>query len=114
MPVILGELERAAHDIGETELQRAKAQLRAGLLMTLENPAARAGQIARQILLFGRHHPGRGAGRSASTRSRVDDIRQLAEEIITGSRPTLAAVGPLDGLMSAEKVAERFGARLSA
>ena len=113
MPVILGELERAAHDIGETELMRAKAQLRAGLLMTLENPAARAGQLARQILLFGRHIPVvELAGRIDAIT--VEEIRKLAEDIITGSRPTLAAVGPLDGLMSAEKVAERFGAHLSA
>ena len=36
------------------ELQRAKAQLRAGLLMTLESPIARAGQMARHILVHGR------------------------------------------------------------
>ena len=57
MPVVLGELERAAHDITEAELARARAQLRAGLLMTLESPAARAGQLARQILIFGRVIP---------------------------------------------------------
>jgi predicted Zn-dependent peptidase len=113
MPVILGELERAAHDIGETELMRAKAQLRAGLLMTLENPAARAGQLARQILLFGRHIPVVELAERIDAIT-VEEIRKLAEDIITGSRPTLAAVGPLDGLMSAEKVAERFGAHLSA
>ena len=33
---------------------RAKAQLRAGLLMTLESPIARAGQMARHILIHGR------------------------------------------------------------
>ncbi len=113
MPVILGELERAAHDIGETELQRAKAQLRAGLLMTLENPAARAGQLARQMLLFNRHIPVKELAERIDAIT-VEEIRQLAEDIITGSRPTLAAVGPLDGMMSAEKVAEHFGARLSA
>ncbi len=113
MPVILGELERAAHDIGETELQRAKAQLRAGLLMTLENPAARAGQLARQMLLFGRHIAVKELAERIDAIT-VGEIRKLAEEIITGSRPTLAAVGPLDGMMSAEKVAEHFGARQSA
>jgi predicted Zn-dependent peptidase len=113
MPVILGELERAAHDIGETELHRAKAQLRAGLLMTLENPAARAGQLARQILLFGRHIPVKELAERIDSIS-VGEIRKLAEDIITGSRPTVAAVGPLDGLMSDDKLAEHFGARLSA
>ena len=113
MPVILGELERAAHDINETELNRAKAQLRAGLLMTLESPAGRAGQLARQLLLFGRPIPVEElAGRiNAIT---VEALRKLAEEIFTGSPPTLTAVGPLDGMMSPEKVAERFGARLNA
>ncbi len=35
-------------------MTRAKAQLRAGLLMTLESPIARAGQMARHILIHGR------------------------------------------------------------
>ena len=81
------------HDIDERELDRARAQLRAGLLMTLESPAARAGQIARQILLFGRADPDRGTGRARSRRSRVADVRDLAGDIFTGSAPTLAAVG---------------------
>src|SRR5260370_39198425 len=34
MPVIVDELERAADDMDENELKRARAQLRAGLLMT--------------------------------------------------------------------------------
>ncbi len=113
MPVIVGELERAAHDINETELNRAKAQLRAGLLMALESPAARAGQLARQLLLFGRPIPIEElVGRIDAIT--VGELRKLAEDIMTGSPPTLAAIGPLDGLMSREKVAERFGARLNA
>ncbi len=46
----------------DKEVKRARAQLRAGLLMTLESPAARAGQLARQLLLFGRDHPARRTG----------------------------------------------------
>ena len=113
MPVVLGELERAAVDIDDRELSRAKAQLRAGLLMTLESPAARAGQIARQILLFGRTIPIEELVGRIDAIS-VGDVRALAETLVTGSKPTLAAVGPLDGMISAEKLAERFGARASA
>ena len=47
MPVVIDELQRAAETITEDEVNRARAQLRAGLLMTLESPASRAGQIAR-------------------------------------------------------------------
>jgi predicted Zn-dependent peptidase len=110
MPVMLGELERAAHDIETRELDRARAQLRAGLLMTLESPTARAGQLARQILLFGRHIP------TAELVARVnaitvDDIRKLAEDIFTGSRPTVAAVGSLEKMMGHDAIAHRLGAR---
>jgi predicted Zn-dependent peptidase len=113
MPVMLGELERAAHDIDERELDRARAQLRAGLLMTLESPAARAGQIARQILLFGRLIPVDElvARINAIT---VANVRSLAEDIFTGSKPTVAAVGAPESMMSHDKIAERFGARVGA
>src|SRR5690606_15557901 len=52
--VILDELKRAAEDIAEEELVRARAQYRAGLLMARESASSRASQIAKQILLFGR------------------------------------------------------------
>lgn len=113
MPVVLGELERAAHDIDERELDRARAQLRAGILMTLESPTARAGQLARQLLLFGRPIPvDELVGRINAIA--VEDLRALATDILTGSTPTLAAVGSLDGLTSYEQLAERFGARVAA
>jgi predicted Zn-dependent peptidase len=113
MPVILGELERAAHDIDERELQRARAQLRAGLLMTLESPAARAGQIARQLLFFGRPIPIEELVEKIEAIS-VEKIRNLATRIFTGSTPTLAAVGALDGMMDQAEVAKRFGVKVDA
>jgi len=108
MPVILGELERAAHDINADELNRARAQLKAGLLMTLESPMARTGQLARQLLLFGRPIPVEEIVARIDTIT-VADVRNLAAAIVTGSAPTLAAVGPLDGLISHDKVAAHFG-----
>ncbi len=46
-----------AKDVSSQELDRAKAQGRAGLVMSLESPAARAGQMARQMLGYGRVPP---------------------------------------------------------
>ena len=54
VPLVLDELRKMTDGVTAAELQRAKAQLRAGLLMTLESPIARAGQIARHILVHGR------------------------------------------------------------
>jgi predicted Zn-dependent peptidase len=110
MPVILGELERAAHDIDERELDRARAQLRAGLLMTLESPAGRAGQIARQMLLFGRPIPTEELVQKINAIG-VDTIRSLAADIFTNSEPTVAAVGALDGMMRRDQIVARLGVR---
>lgn len=113
MPVLIGELERAAHDISEKEVKRSRAQLRAGLLMTLESPAARAGQIARQLLIFGRVIPTEELVAQIEAIS-VDNIRDLATRIFTSGRPTLAAVGALNGMMDHAEVSRRLGAKLDA
>ena len=109
MNVMVGELERSAGDIDEKELNRARAQLRAGLLMTLESPAARAGQLARQLLLFGRPIP------VEELVSRIDaitvaEVRALAAEIFTRRRPTVTGIGGIAGMMGLEGVSDRFAA----
>jgi predicted Zn-dependent peptidase len=47
----------AAEDLTEAEVQRARVQIEAGMLMMLETPQGRADQIARSIELFGRIIP---------------------------------------------------------
>ncbi|MCX5579601.1 M16 family metallopeptidase [Kaistia terrae] len=108
MPVLLGELERSSLDVTEAELSRSRAQMRASLLMSLESPAARAGQVARQLLLFGRPIP------VEEIVARIDDVsvsrvRELAHRIFTGSSPTVAAIGPIDKLVNHGKIGERLG-----
>jgi len=113
MPVILGELERVSVDVSETELKKARAQMRAGLLMSLESPSARAGQLARQILVFGR--PLSSAELIARIEAvTVDRVRHLASAIFTESAPTLAAIGPVGGLLTREQIAERLGSMATA
>jgi predicted Zn-dependent peptidase len=113
MEVVTGELRRAADDINQGELDRARAQLRAGLLMTLESPAARAGQIARQMQLFGRVIPIDELVAKVDAIT-VGQVRDLAGAIVTGSAPTVAAVGPSRGLDGADRLADQLGARVPA
>jgi predicted Zn-dependent peptidase len=47
-------VERAAADLSEAELNRARAQVEAGILMALETPQGRADAMARSIEIFGR------------------------------------------------------------
>src|SRR5205823_12011787 len=57
MRVVVSEINAAAETINEAEVARAKAQMKAGLLMALESSTARAEQLARQMLNWGRPVP---------------------------------------------------------
>jgi predicted Zn-dependent peptidase len=104
VPVIVNELRRAGEDIGQEELNRARAQYRAGLMMSHESASARASQIARQMLLF---------GRPIATEELVDRLSKLTVERLTdlssrlfSTRPTLAAIGPVSALPAFEAVGD--------
>ncbi|SON54666.1 Protease 3 precursor [Hartmannibacter diazotrophicus] len=103
------ELKRAAETISEAEVARARAQLRAGLLMTLESPAARAGQIARHILFHGRAIPLDEMVREIN-RVGVQDVRNFIVRLMTQAPPTLSAIGPIKGLPGLDVIAGKLGA----
>ena len=54
MPVLCDEIRRLGDGLDRAELERARAQLKAGLLMSLESTAARCEQQAAHMLVFGR------------------------------------------------------------
>ena len=97
VPVIIDELRKSSETIHQQEIDRARAQIRAQLLMGQESPSARAGQIARQMILYGRPIPNpemmeRLAG---ITTERLTD---LAGRLFFDTMPTLSAVGPIEKL----------------
>ncbi len=103
LAVTLEATTRAARDLDETEIARAKAQLKVSLLSALETPGGRIERNARQILAWGRVIP------AAEVIAKVDavtveDVRRVAATMLAGS-PTLAAIGPIAGLPSLERIA---------
>lgn len=54
IPVIAHEMQSLTGQIKPGEIARAQAQMRAGLLMTLESTSSRVEQIGRQMLVYGR------------------------------------------------------------
>lgn len=97
MPVLLNELRHAGENISQAGLNRARAQIGAGLLMSLESPAARAGQLARQLLLFGRPITNEELMDRLNALT-IDRLSELSDTLFSGSEPTLAALGPIDTL----------------
>lgn len=112
-PVLVDELGRAAQDIEQADIDRSKAQIRAGLMMSLESPAARAGQIARQLMIHGE------VLSLEEIQARIgavtlETVRSAAAKTFAGT-PSLSVVGPkTSGLplaLDAAAVAERLGHR---
>jgi predicted Zn-dependent peptidase len=106
MPVALDCLAAATQDLSEAEVQRAKAQIKVSMLTALESPAARADQIARQVLAFGRvlGHEEIIAKIDGLT---LEDVRGAGRAALR-SRPTVAAIGPVSKVYSPDRVAERI------
>lgn len=108
VPVVCDEICRAAEDMTDAEVDRARAQLRAGVLMALETSMARCEQLAQQLLIYGRPVA------LPEILAKVDAVdtaavRRVAKRLRLG-KPSLAAIGPLAGLESYDQIAARLAA----
>jgi predicted Zn-dependent peptidase len=105
MRVVVDEINGAAETITEAEVARAKAQMKAGLLMALESSSARAEQLARQMLNWGRPIPlDELVGKIEAVT--VESARAAGRALIARGRPAIAALGPGAGLESAATIAD--------
>ena len=96
-------LAEAAHRVGESEIQRAKAQMKVSLLTALEQPAARVHQLSRQIQVYGRplsmdEMIARVDGIT------VEDVRKTGAAMLR-SAPTVAAIGAVGKVPGQVKIA---------
>jgi predicted Zn-dependent peptidase len=105
MRVVIDEIAGATENLNEVEVARAKAQMRVGALMALESSEARIGQLARQMLAYGRPIPLDEIVGKIDAVS-VETARAAGRALITRSRPAIAALGPGNGLESTAAIAE--------
>jgi predicted Zn-dependent peptidase len=110
MQVVIDQLAATAETLSETEIERAKAQMKAGLLMALESSGARAEQIARQIIAYGRPIPLDEVVAKIEAVT-VASARAAGRALMSRSRPAVAALGPGRGLESAATIAESLPLR---
>ncbi len=108
VPVTLEELRRVQGDVTPEELARARAQVKANLLMSLESTGSRCEQIARQMQVFGRVLP---TAESVARLNAVDldAIQRAARRIFRGA-PTLAALGPAANVPKLPAIIDRLAA----
>ena len=103
------ELKRAADDMSEEEVARARAQMKAGLLMGLESPSNRAERLARQLAIWDRVPP------LEETVALIDavgtvDVRGFAAGIAEAGHGALALYGPVQASPSMDELTRRLAA----
>lgn len=92
LPVVADEIKKIMNEpVTEKELNRAKTQIKAGLLMSLESSSSTAEIIARQMLLFGRVIPTQEIVNKIECIN-PEDLQSLAQKIFT-STPTYTLLG---------------------
>jgi len=90
----LDNLVRLCHNVTDEEVDRAKTQLKANMLMQLDSFSNIAEDIGRQMLTYGRRMS------SAEVFARIDaistsDIKATANKFINDEDHALAAIGPI-------------------
>ena len=106
MPTLCGEIRRLSQGLTAIEIERARAQLKAGLLMSLEGTTARCEQQANHMLVFGRPLD---LGELVAQIDAVDAaaVGRVARRLASAP-PTLAAIGPIERIEKYSRLAERL------
>ena len=105
----MDELARAADTMKDEEIARARAQMKAGLLMGLESPSNRAERLARLVQIWNRVPP------LEETVARIDavttrGVRDFAEHAVARAPAALALYGPIEGAPHLAELRDRRAA----
>ncbi len=106
VPVICDEMTKLQGGIEAEELVRARAQVKASLLMSRESSAARAEHLAQQLLIYSRSIPVSEVLEKIAAVT-LDDLQRVGAKLL-GSPPTVTAIGPLSRLERAEQIVARL------
>ncbi|MBI2586311.1 MAG: insulinase family protein [Rhodospirillales bacterium] len=106
VPLVFDEIAKLAKGAPADEIARARAQVKAAILMSLESTSSRCEQLARQMIVFKRPL---AVDEIVAQVEAVDGtaIARVATRLME-SRPTLAGIGPGSGMQGLERAAKRL------
>ncbi|MEX0316678.1 MAG: M16 family metallopeptidase [Ruegeria sp.] len=107
--ITIDEMKRAAEDMSPEEVARARAQMKAGMLMGLESPSNRAERLARLVQIWGK------VPSLEETVAKIDavttaDVRDFAEDMAVKAPAALALYGPIAAAPTLAQLQERRAA----
>ena len=106
--ITVDEMKRAAEDMSDAEVARARAQIKAGMLMGLESPSSRAERIARLLAIYGRV-PDVSESVAKIDAVTTADVRRYGEGLCSVDN-ALALYGPVAAAPSLEEIRQRLAA----
>jgi predicted Zn-dependent peptidase len=110
MRLIVEEIANTAETLSEAEIARAKAQMKAGLLMALESSGDRIGQLARQLIVYGRPIATDELVAKVEAVS-VASARAAGRTLLASGKQAIAVLGLGSGLESVAAIAETLTRR---
>jgi len=107
--ITVDELRRAADDMSEEETARARAQMKAGLLMGLESPSSRAERLARMVAIWDRV-PELDEVIEKVNGVQTEDVRRFAADLAQSDALAMALYGPVKDAPDADQLLARLAA----
>lgn len=106
IPVLCDEINKMTLAVSSEELARTKAQIKAGILMSLESTSARCERLAQHLFLYGRPLT------SEEIVAKIDAVDEAAvvraAKRVIATKPSFAALGPTAGLRRLPPITARF------
>jgi predicted Zn-dependent peptidase len=109
MRVTTDELRHVADDLDMAELNRARAQLKAGMLMGLESPSARAERHARVLSIWGRI-PDLSEVIDRLDSVSLDQTRDYGRAMVQSNQAAMALYGPVDNALALPQILDILAA----
>jgi predicted Zn-dependent peptidase len=103
------ELKRAGDDMTEAEVLRARAQMKAGMLMGLESPSQRAERLARMLSIWGRV-PTIDEAIAKIDGVSTQDVKDFAARMAGQAGTALALYGPAEAAPTLDALKDRLAA----
>ena len=103
--ITISEMKRAAIDFEQAELDRARVQMKAGMLMGLESASSRVERLARMLIIWNRI-PSLDEVVQKIDAVSLEDVRSFASNILLDKNPSLATYGPAANEISFSKLVD--------
>ena len=107
--ITMDEMKRAADDMTEAEVNRARVQMKAGMVMGLESPSNRAERLARMLSIWGRVPTLDEAIEKIDAVS-VRDVKDFGAKMAGSAGKALALYGPADAAPTLADLQARLAA----